>query len=97
MKRTDLRVGDIVVVKDVFLGDRPTCHYIVTEVNGKKVLSSFYGDVNCGPFPCGWLMYGEEELPYGTILIARPKHPYGVFSRQYDNEEWFEILYKEEK
>ncbi|MDV3429121.1 MAG: hypothetical protein LIR50_19185 [Bacillota bacterium] len=96
MKVNELRVGDIVVVNNSYMG-RPTCHYIVIEVNGEKYLSSFYGDVNCGPYACGWYEYNDNELPFGTILVARPKFQYGVFSRQYDNKEWFEILYKNEE
>lgn len=98
LKRDDLRVGDIVVVETAWLG-RPTVHYIMTELNGQRILCAFHGDVNCGERPSGWYE-AKGELPSGTILVARPTHPYNVFSREYfkkdswNDNPWFEILYK---
>lgn len=90
MRREDLELGDIMVVETAWLG-RPTVHYVLTEVKGKRYFCSFYGDVNCGDKPAGWYN-AEGELPDGCILVARPTHPNNVFSRDYFK--CFDILYK---
>lgn len=103
MRREELELGDIVVVETAWLG-RPTVHYVLTEVKGKRCFCSFYGDVNCGDKPAGWYE-AEGELPDGCILVARPTHPHNAFSRDYFGyDSWdelrehpyFEILFKRE-
>lgn len=104
MKREDLQIGDIVVVETSWF-DRPTVHYVVTEVNNTRYLVSFYGDVNCGDRPAGFYDLDGGDLPHGTILVARPTHPHWAFGRNYFYQEeymnetprpYFEILYKRE-
>ena len=102
MKRNELKIGDIIVVETAWLG-RPTVHYVLTEVNGEKIFCSFFGDVNCGDTPAGWLGYNDDGLPSGCILVARPKEAYSAFSRDYFGKsfgDWgepiFDILYKRE-
>lgn len=98
MKLSELHLGDIIVIDYSWFG-RPTIHYVVTEVKGERLLCAFHGDINHGDRPRGWLEINDSNIPDGTILVARPNHPYVAFSREYfkkdicDKEPPFEILY----
>jgi hypothetical protein len=95
MKLGELKNFDIVVVETRWLG-RPTVYYVVI---GDKMVSC-KGDVNGtgDSRPAGWYDRTnlEDDLPYGTIKVYRPKWFGDTFNGDFENESLYDCIYSRE-
>jgi hypothetical protein len=91
MKRNELQVGDIVICDYSWLG-RPMVYYVVLG----QVMVSFKGDVNCGNRPAGWCEINDDQLPFETVKVYRPKWFGDTFNGDFENESLYECIYSKE-
>lgn len=100
MKLSELENGMIVLVDhNTLINDgRPIGAYVVMDIpNQGKVLVNFSGNCNNDERPSGWYeVEGApfDELPYGTIGVYRAKFFGNIFRGDFDNEKYYECLYK---
>ena len=101
MTRTELLFNDIIVVDhNVLCHDgRPLGYYVVTMNNeGKKVALNFHGNCNCENRASGWYDLESEfdnELPYGTVAVIRPKWMGCTFRGDFSNEKYYTLVWGE--